>query len=66
MQKQWDTLPIMGANSDLDNFWKKGLNNDRVEFTRNRLMSKFWKWKSTRELAAAESEERFIDSNEVK
>jgi hypothetical protein len=65
-QKQWDTLPVMGADSDLDNFWKKGLNNDGVEFTRNQLMSKFQKWKSTRELAAAESEERFIEGNEVK
>eukprot|EP00957_Ditylum_brightwellii_P003045 232829-Ditylum_brightwellii.AAC.1 len=64
-QKHWDILPGQGSNADLDNVQGKGLSGDRIEFTRSQLMNKFRKWKTSKDLAASENEERFITSNQV-
>eukprot|EP00957_Ditylum_brightwellii_P018573 1396124-Ditylum_brightwellii.AAC.1 len=66
-RKQWDNMPVLGGDEDLDDFRRQGLNGDGViEFTRTQLMAKFQKWKSSGFLAAAESEERLIDDRQTK
>eukprot|EP00957_Ditylum_brightwellii_P053651 4065152-Ditylum_brightwellii.AAC.1 len=43
-QKQWETLPVLGGDADLDNFRKRGLNeDDDIEFSRTQLMPEFRK-----------------------
>eukprot|EP00957_Ditylum_brightwellii_P045800 3474681-Ditylum_brightwellii.AAC.1 len=66
-QKQWNNLPILGGNADLNDFRRRGLKaDDDIEFTRIQLMLKFRRWKNSRVLAAVENEERFIDNNQIK
>eukprot|EP00957_Ditylum_brightwellii_P200925 15315801-Ditylum_brightwellii.AAC.1 len=43
-QKQWDSMPVMGGDTDLNAFRKGGLNRNReVQFNKNQLVLKEFK-----------------------